>query len=150
MAHTFSYCLVHYVFSTKNRTGLLSEDVRERLWPYIGGIARTNDIKALAVGGTEDHVHVLVSLPKTISISKGAQLLKGGSSKWIHETFPTLRSFAWQAGYGAFTIGRSGVDATVAYIRNQQEHHRTSTFEEEFIAFLEKHEIEFDPRYVFG
>ena len=150
MSHSYSCCLVHYVFSTKGRRKLIPRDVRDRLWPYIGGIARTNDMTARAVGGTDDHIHVLVSLPATMSIAKAAQLLKGGSSKWVHDSFPSMTSFAWQEGYGAFTIGRSGMDATIAYIRNQEEHHRTRTFEEEFTAFLEKYEIEYDTRYVFG
>jgi REP element-mobilizing transposase RayT len=150
MSHSYSCCLVHYVYSTKGRAKLLTTEVRDRLWPYIGGIARTNEFTILATGGMADHVHVLASLSSTISIAKAVQLLKGGSSKWIHDTFPTSRSFAWQEGYGAFSIGRSGMDATIAYIRDQEEHHRTRTFEEEFTAFLEKYGIEYDPRYVFG
>ncbi len=96
-------------------------------------------MKTLAIGGASDHVHVLLSLPATLSIAKAMQLLKGNSSKWIRETFPKLRSFAWQEGYSAFSIGMSGVDATVAYIRNQAEQHRTKSFREEFVAILRKH-----------
>lgn len=96
-------------------------------------------MKALAVGGTADHVHILASLPGTLSIAKAVQLLKGNSSKWVHETFPNLADFTWQQGYGAFSIGISGVDATASYIRNQAEHHRKRTFHEEFSAMLRKH-----------
>jgi REP element-mobilizing transposase RayT len=110
--------------------------LRERLWPYLSGIARENKMKALAIGGAADHVHMLISLPATLSIAKALQLLKGNSSKWIHETFPKLRSFEWQEGYGAFSIAVSGIEATVAYIRNQAEHHRTRSFREEFRAML--------------
>jgi REP element-mobilizing transposase RayT len=114
------------------------------LWPYLGGIARENEMKALAIGGTADHMHLLVSLPATISIAKAIQLLKGNSSKWIHETFPEMRSFEWQKGYGAFSVGVSATDATVAYIRDQAEHHRKRTFREELQAMLRKHGFKFD------
>jgi putative transposase len=96
-------------------------------------------MKTLAIGGASDHVHVLLSLPATLSVAKAMQLLKGNSSKWIRETFPKMRSFAWQEGYGAFSVGVSGLDATVAYIRNQTEHHRTRSFRDEFVAILKKH-----------
>ncbi len=150
MAHSYCSCLIHYAFSTKGREKIISADVLSRLCPYMGGIARENDMKAIAVGGANDHVHLLISLPSTITIAKGVQLIKGGSSKWIHDTFPELRSFAWQEGYGAFSIAISGVADTTAYINNQHEHHRTRTFQEEFIAFLRRHGIEYDERYIWG
>jgi REP element-mobilizing transposase RayT len=143
--HSFTSCLVHCVWSTKNREPLLSPNLRDRLWPYLGGIARENKIKALAIGGAADHVHMLVSLPATLSLAKAIQLLKGNSSKWIRETFPKMHSFAWQEGYGAFSVGLSGVDATVAYIRNQSEHHRRRTFLQEFATILRKHGFEHKP-----
>ena len=144
--HSFNSCLIHGVWSTKNRASFLDSELRERLWPYLGGIARENKMKALAVGGAADHVHILVSLPGTLSVAKAMQLLKGNSSKWIHETFPKLADFTWQQGYGAFSIGVSGVEATVAYIRNQAEHHRQRTFRAEFVAMLRKHGLDFDER----
>lgn len=101
-------------------------------------------MKALAVGGAADHVHMLISLPTTLFVSKALQLLKGNSSKWIHETFPEMRSFEWQEGYGAFSIGISAVDATVRYIRNQAEHHRMRSFREEFVAMLRRHGLDYD------
>ena len=109
--HSFTSILIHCVWSTKKREPFLSSDVCNRLWPYLGGIARENKMKALAIGGVADHVHMLISLPGTLSVSKALQLLKGNSSKWIHETFPKLHSFEWQEGYGAFSIGISAVDA---------------------------------------
>ena len=142
--HSFVSSLHHCVFATKNREPLLAVAIRQRLFPYLGGIARENRMKALAIGGVADHVHILLSLPATMSISKAMQLLKGNSSKWIHDTFPALRQFAWQEGYGAFSIGVSGIEETCAYIRDQEEHHRTKTYREEVIAFLQRHGLRFD------
>jgi len=150
MSHSYTSSLYHCVFSTKERRPAIDHNLQLRLWPYLGGISRDNGIKALAIGGVEDHVHLLLSLPSTLAVAKAMQLVKGGSSKWVHDTFPERRDFAWQEGYGAFSIGVSQVDDTKRYIENQAEHHRRHTFEEEFIAFLERHGIEYDPRYVWG
>ena len=103
-------------------------------------------MRALVVGGVADHVHTLISLPATLSVAKALQFLKGNSSKWIHETFPKMASFGWQEGYGAFSIGVSGVDATMTYIRKQAEHHRERTFRDELKAMLRKHGLEYDER----
>ena len=135
--HSFVSCLVHCVFSTKERRRLITADLQQRLYPYLGGIARENKMKALAIGGVEDHVHVLLSIPSTLSIAKSVQLLKGNSSKWIHETFPKQRAFAWQEGYGAFSIAVSGVEDTLRYIQSQKEHHQRHSFKDELIVFLE-------------
>jgi REP element-mobilizing transposase RayT len=142
--HSFTSSLHHCVFATKGREPLLVPEIRERLWPYLGGVARENGMKALAIGGVADHVHVLLSLPPTMSIAKAMQLLKGNSSKWIHETFPKLQSFAWQEGYAAFSVGVSGIEEMRAYVRNQEEHHRTRTYREEVIMFLKRHGLSFD------
>ena len=138
--HSFNSCLMHCVFTTKERRPWLTPAIRERLWPYLGGVARQNGMKALAVGGVADHVHVLASLPSTLPVSKALQLMKGNSSKWLRDTFPELRpqGFAWQEGFGAFSIGMSGVEGTVRYILTQEEHHRTKTFREEWESFLRK------------
>lgn len=150
MAHSFISCHIHAVFSTKERKNLIPSDVQPRLWAYLGGIARENGMRAVAAGGTDNHAHVLLSLPSTMPISKALQLIKGGSSGWVHETFPLCRSFEWQEGYGAFSVGQSMIGATVEYIKNQRRHHQTTTFEEEFITFLDRHQVEYDPQYVFG
>ena len=105
--HSFVSCLMHCVWSTKERRRLITAELQERLYPYLGGIARENKMKALAVGGVEDHLHMLLSVPSTLSIAKAIQLIKGNSSKWIHETFPDKRQLEWQEGYGAFSIGIS-------------------------------------------
>jgi REP element-mobilizing transposase RayT len=150
MPHSYVSSLIHCVFSTKGRRKIISTQLRERMWPFVGGIARQNGVKALAVGGTDDHVHILLSLPTVMPVAKAVQLIKGGSSKWIHDNFPAQRDFAWQEGYGAFSISISHVQQTVAYIRNQEEHHRKRTFEEEFLSFLKKHQIEYDENHVLG
>lgn len=148
MSHTYVSGLFHCVFSTKERRGLIPPARQSDLWSYLGGIARKNGFKALAVGGTDNHVHVLVSLPSTISLAKAIQLLKGGSSKWINESGAS--GFSWQEGYGAFSIGISQRSDTIAYIRSQAEHHHKLGFEGEFVAFLKRHGIEYDPKYVLG
>ena len=150
MAHTYTNLLIHYVFSTKNRERIMTDELQERLWPYMGGIARENKMKALAVGGTEDHVHLLLSLPATLSVAKAVQLIKGGASNWVHDTFSDCKNFQWQEGYGAFTVSISHVADTIAYINAQKEHHQKKTFQEEYIVFLKKHNIEYDERYIWG
>jgi REP element-mobilizing transposase RayT len=150
MAHTYVSSLVHCVFSTKERRKTIGTDLRERLWAFMGGIARNNNFKTLAIGGTDDHVHLLLSLPATINIAKAVQLIKGSSSKWVHENFPQHKDFAWQEGYGAFSLSISHIDQTIKYISSQQQHHRSKTFEMEFISFLQKHNIEFDETLVWG
>ncbi|HEX3855674.1 MAG TPA: IS200/IS605 family transposase [Verrucomicrobiae bacterium] len=142
--HTFISCHLHCVWNTKERRLLIAPALQQRLWPYLGGIARANKMSAIEIGGVEDHIHILLSLPSTISVSKAIQLLKGNSSKWIHETFPEHHAFEWQEGYGAFSIGVSGIETTVDYIRRQAEHHRQPSFKEELIEFLKKHNQSYD------
>jgi putative transposase len=110
--------------------------------------ARENEMKALEIGGLPDHVHVLLSLSSTICVAKALQLLKGGSFKWVHDTFPEHRLFGWQAKYGAFSVSVSLLDKTIEYIKSQQEHHRKMTFQEEFLALLKRHRIAYDERYL--
>ena len=148
MPHSFTHILIHYIFSTKNRQPFLADDIRQRVFSYMGGIARQNNIYPQIIGGVEDHVHMLVLLPKTLSIAKAIQLVKGGSSKWIHDEFPRLRDFAWQIGYGAFSVGLSNKENVMNYIKHQKEHHRKKTFQEEFLEFLKAHNIEYDERYI--
>jgi putative transposase len=149
MSHSFVSQLVHCVFSTKERRSMITPELQTRLFPYLGGIARENKMKLISAGGVEDHVHLLISLPKTIDIAKAMQLVKGGSSKWIHDTFSEHRLFEWQEGYGAFSISISDKERTIAYIDNQPIHHRKQDFKTEFLSFLDKHEIEYDEKYVF-
>lgn len=149
MPHSYTSQLMHCVFSTKKRRPMITPDLQSRLFPYLGGIARKHKMKLIEAGGIADHIHLLISLPKTLDIAHALQLIKGGSSKWIHDTFPEHRLFEWQEGYGAFSIGIGEVERTVRYINNQAEHHRAKDFETEFISFLDKHFAEYDARYVF-
>ena len=149
MSHSYVSQLMHCVFSTKERRPFITPELQTRLFPYIGGIARKNKMKLISAGGVDDHVHLFISLPKTLNIAHAMQLVKGGSSKWIHDEFTEHPKFEWQEGYGAFSIGIGEVERTVKYISNQAEHHKKRDFKTEFISFLDKHLMEYDPRYVF-
>lgn len=150
MGQSYSKILIHYVFSTKNREKIITVKLQERLWSYMGGIARENNMKALAIGGIEDHVHLLVSLPTTLSIAKAIQLIKGASSKWVHDTFPNYDNFKWQGGYGAFSVSSFSKKGLIDYINSQKKHHLGQSFREEYISFLKKHTIDYDDRYIGG
>ena len=146
MSYVSSYW--HCVLSTKDRRPQITPDLRERLWPFLGGIARQNQMKAIEVGGMPDHIHILLSLPSTVAIAKALQLIKGGSSKWVHDTFPQHRLFRWQVKYAAFGVSVSLLDKTIHYIKNQELHHRKMSFQEEFVVLLNKHRIAYDERYL--
>jgi putative transposase len=148
MANTFTSLHYHVIFSTKHREPWITHDIEERVWKFLGGIARENGMKALLVGGMPDHVHLALALPPAQSVSKALQLLKGGSSKWIKDALPRMRGFAWQDGYGAFSVSKSNLPEVTAYIQDQREHHRLKTFKEEFLAFLVRHGVEYDERYL--
>jgi putative transposase len=146
MSYVSSY--FHCVFSTKERRRLISPTLSERLWPFLGGIARQHEMKPIEIGGTADHVHILLSLPSTLCLAKALQLIKGGSCKWVHNTFPEHRLFRWQIKYGAFGVSVSLLEKTIEYIRHQEHHHRRMTFQEEFVALLKKHRVAYDERYL--
>ncbi len=148
MANTYTSLHYHLVFSTKKRERWIVPEIEQRIWAYLGGIAKENKMTPIQIGGVEDHVHLLLGASPVMAPSKIAQLIKGGSSAWIHDTFPNMKAFAWQDGYGAFTVSRSNVDDVAAYIRGQREHHRLKTFQEEYIAFLQKHGVQYDEKYV--
>ena len=148
MANTFTSLHCHVIFSTKNREPWLCSDIEERVWSYLGGIARENGMKAIMIGGIDNHVHLLLGIPPTLAVSKAVQLIKGGSSAWIKETFPGLRGFGWQDGYGAFTVSKSQLPATIAYVERQRARHQTWSYQKEYRTLLERHGIQFDERYL--
>jgi len=150
VGHTYSSLLVHVVFSTKDRRPVIHDSFRQRLYEYMGGIARGEFGRALSVGGTANHVHGLLSMNAATSVAEAMRKWKILSSGWVHETFPAEADFAWQEGYGAFSVSRSGADKVIRYIEAQAEHHKRLTFEEEFVALLERHGIEYDPERIWA
>jgi REP element-mobilizing transposase RayT len=150
MANTYTCIYLHVVFSTKNRERWITPDIEEKVWSYLGGICRAHNLKALQIGGVEDHVHLLVSLIPTTSISEFIRRLKGESSKWISSQWPKMKGFAWQDGYGAFSIGQSHVSDTLSYITQQRAHHTKVSFESEYRKFLKRHALPVDERYLLG
>jgi REP element-mobilizing transposase RayT len=150
MANSFLSLQVHVVFSTKNRERWISPQVESEVWAYLSGIIKNQGGKALQIGGIEDHVHLLLTMPATLALSNLVKCIKGDSSKWISQTWPSMREFRWQDGYGAFTVGQSQIADTIAYIKNQRQHHQRKSFEEEYKAFLKVHGIEAEDKYIFG
>jgi REP element-mobilizing transposase RayT len=134
MANTYTSLHYHVVFSTKNRHPWLTLEIEQRVWSFIGGVAREHKMTALQVGGVEDHIHALLTAPPTIAPSEIAKYVKGESSLWIHREFSGLKMFSWQDGYAAFTVSKSNIPKVIKYIKNQREHHRTKTFREEYLA----------------
>ena len=148
MAHTFSNLLYHVVFGTKDREPSIDGELRSDLHAYLGGIIREIHGIAIMVNGTVDHVHALLKLPPTMAIADAIRIVKTNSSKWAHEKHDRTR-FAWQSGYSAFSVSESGAQRVRTYIAQQEEHHRRKTFAEEYLEFLKKHRVAYDPRYVF-
>ena len=138
----------HLVFSTKHREPTIHPEWQPRLYEYMGGIIREKKGCLLAAGGMPDHVHLLISFAKEMSTSNLVRDIKANSSGWIHEMFSKSRGFAWQAGYGAFSVSFSNLDTVRRYIAAQAEHHRVRSFQEEFRELLIRHQIEFDERYI--
>ena len=149
MSSTHHGILIHVVFSTKQRFKLLHKDWRDDLFAYMGGIATEHKSKLLRSGGVEDHVHLLMKIHPKFAISDTIKLIKGNSSRWINDNKKIAARFEWQRGYGAFSVSESMSNTVKRYIENQEEHHRQQSFEDEYISFLNKHNIEYDRRYVF-
>ena len=148
MPQSFVSLPVHIVFSTKNRKPLIRDEIQTRLYEYVGGTLRAQKCKLVAAGGMPDHVHLLVLLSKQVALADLLREMKSASSKWIHDTSPILGEFAWQAGYGAFGLSHSNLPNVTRYIANQAKHHDARSYQDEFLALLKKHEIEFDERYL--
>jgi putative transposase len=148
MPQSLSNVLVHIIFSTKERAACLDDAIRPRLHAYLATVARESGCECPRVGGTLDHVHLAVHLSRTLTIAKLVETVKTSSSKWLKPQSPSLAEFAWQRGYGAFSVGPTDLDALLAYIDNQEKHHRSRTFQEEYRVFLNKYGVAFDERYV--
>jgi len=140
--------LIHLIYSTKHRTPCLGANTRPDLDAYMSGILNNWESPATVIGGVADHVHVLFALSKNYALKKVVEEVKKGSSKWLKTRGPELQDFHWQNGYGGFSVSASNEEAVKRYIENQEEHHRTRTFQEEFREFLQRHEVEYDERYV--
>jgi len=146
LSHTAGNLVLHLIFSTKDRRPLITNEIRNDLFAYLGGIIRGMNGTALIINGTADHVHMLVRIRPVQAAAEIARVVKANSSKWVHEKWNTC--FAWQTGYGAFSVSESNVPAVSRYIAAQEEHHRRVTFQEEYVAFLKKNKIEYDERYI--
>jgi putative transposase len=146
MAQTLVCLRVHVIFSTKDRRPMITPEVEPELYAYMAGTAKNLDSPCLAAGGTSNHVHLLISQSKNIALSHLMEEIKKSSSKWIKTKGPAFRSFGWQDGYGAFTVGRSQVEALQRYIAAQKERHKKQSFEEELVRLLNKYGVQYDER----
>ncbi|MGH9745366.1 MAG: IS200/IS605 family transposase [Candidatus Acidiferrales bacterium] len=147
MPHTYAQNVVHVVFSTKDRRKSIPREFLPRMWSYLAGICDNDGIYAHAIGGMEDHVHLLIQIPPVLALAKAVNTLKSNSSKWANKEGCSL---AWQNGYAAFSVSASNLSVVVQYIRNQESHHKRMTFDAEFLALLKKHRVPYDPTFVFG
>ena len=146
MANTYKN--LQYIISTKNREEIIQDSFCEDLYNYLGGVIRSEKGKIIAIGGTKNHVHILANFTKMVTISNMLQHIKGSSSRWLNKKKELPYRFGWQSGYAAFTVSKSMIDIVARYIKNQAEHHKQMTFEEEFIKLLKKHGIEYDEKYI--
>ena len=148
MPQSLSFLLIHIVFSTKDRIPLLTPEIRPDLHSYLATVTRNAGCECYRVGGVADHVHLAIRLSRTTTVAHLVEELKTSSSKWLKTQSPALANFAWQKGYGAFSVEPSDLEALRKYIDTQEEHHRTQTFQEEYRAFLKRNGVKFDERYV--
>jgi putative transposase len=145
VSHSYCANYIHVVFSTKDRKPNIVE--KQRMWKYASAIATRLGVSTVAIGGMDDHLHILLALPADVTLAKVINAIKVNSSRWMKSQVP---SFAWQRGYAAFSVSASNVSVVVAYIEDQERHHAKRNFEAEFIELLKKHNVEFDPKYVLG
>lgn len=150
MANTYTHLQYHCIWSTKKREPSIRPDIEKNVWALLAETATTHEMHIKLAGGIENHVHVLIDIPKTLSVSEAMKRLKGGSSAAINKAKLMKNSFAWQDGYAAFTVSKSSESGIVKYISNQRDHHHVMTFEEEFQKLLVKHEMDYDPQYLWG
>jgi len=150
MAGTYTKLIYHIIFSTKDRESLITPGLREKLYPYIGGIVRGQEGMLQAIGGMPDQIHLVVRIKPDVSVSEIVRLVKANSSKWVNEQAGSAGRFGWQSGYGAFSVSFSQLTAVCEYVERQEEHHRKKTFQDEYQDYLKRHEISFDERYLWG
>jgi putative transposase len=148
MPQSLAFVLVHVIFSTKDRAPVLDAFVRPALYAYLATVARNAKCECFRVGGVADHVHLAVRLSRTTNVAEMVEKLKSSSSKWLKTQSSGLSKFAWQRGYGAFSVGPADLSVLIDYIDSQEMHHRKQSFQDEFRAFLKKYGVEFDERYV--
>jgi len=148
MSQSLACLPIHLAFSTKNRNHIIADTIREPLHAYISTVLQNLGCPTILINSVEDHVHILFELARTVSVSKAVEEAKRASSKWMKTQGPEFADFAWQNGYGAFAVSQSKVPAVCEYIASQGEHHRIKSFQEEYRAFLQRHSIAFDERYV--
>ncbi len=148
MPTTYTKLYCHVVFSTKNRAPYINSKIGIKLYPYLNGIAKNCGCNLIIINGTKDHVHLLLETPSSLALSDVMRILKSNSSKWIHETFPAKKDFAWQSGYSAFSISHSNVQTVSRYIKRQKEHHSRVSFMDEVLALLKKHNVDYDDGYL--
>ncbi|MBK9637516.1 MAG: IS200/IS605 family transposase [Bacteroidetes bacterium] len=149
MANTYTQLYIQFVFSVKGRANLINESFRDELEKFMCGIINNHKCKTYAIYCNPDHTHIFVGMHPTIAPSKLMEQVKSGSSGWLDEKKYILGKFAWQDGFGAFTYSKSHIDKVVKYILNQPAHHKKQTFKEEYLQFLEKFDIQYDPKYLF-
>jgi len=150
MAHTESNLVLHMIFSTKDRAGLITQDVRADLFSYLGGIVREMGATALIINGTADHVHMLIRIRPAQSPAEIVRVVKANSSRWIRIREKNRRRFAWQTGYGVFSVSESSVTEVSRYIAQQEERHKKRTFQEEYMAFLKRNNVSYDEGYIWS
>jgi putative transposase len=148
MAGTYTKLYYHIVFSTKSRQPFINTEIEERLHKYISGIIQGIGGTSIEINGMADHIHILTILPPKIAVSDALRDIKTNSSKWVHETYPNLHKFAWQDGFAAFTVSKSQVEPVRQYIRDQKSHHQKTDYKFELVSLLEKHDVEYDERYI--
>jgi putative transposase len=148
MPQSLANILLHVIFSTKNRDPWIPVEIESELHPYLASICRAHRCPSHEIGSADDHIHIVCSLSRTVTVAALLEEIKSSSSKWIKTKGERFAGFSWQAGYGAFSIGQSQLDAVKAYIAGQREHHRQKAFQEEFRAFLAKYRVPYDERYV--
>ena len=148
MSQSLNRIYVHLIFSTKNRVPLITDDIKDELFNYLGGVCKNLECNPLQIVGYRDHVHILCLLSKKMTLVKLLEEVKSSSSKWIKTKDEKFSNFYWQSGYGAFSVNPTKIDVVKKYIQNQEEHHKVKNFQDEYRAFLKKYKVEYDEKYV--